>query len=313
MDSKNLSYKIHVFGDSHSRLYASKNLKDYSCEIYYSGDTVRMERIANEKLSIDDIIIVVDKFLPNYLNDAKKEYKHITIPSKEIKEGDLIIFVYGEPYIRTLYVQELDKGKEKNEFLNDLVNKYVECILMNKHNYPGVKFALQSVTPPVDEKNYQEGINKDWPPVGTIEQRIEGNFLINSIMKKKCLENDIIYIDTATYYQNDNSSFPLDGIDTKSQLYELDTRIKDSGTHVYIDNSECLDLALKDSNIPSNINFSKPNYESYINIKSSDIVVFFDEYILFVILLFILFFCFLYKTNLIQYIKKNNIFKSFVK
>lgn len=169
-----------------------------------------------------------------------------------IKDNDVVIFVFGEIDIRNHYAKQLQNGRGKSEVLVSLVNNYINTILQNRSQYNKVKFGVQSVNPPVDEKNLNESI-KEYPIQGTIKQRIEATLEINKLLKSKCEQHNLLFIDTATYYQNDDSLFPVNGLCDKAVPFEMDTRIKDQNVHVHIDNPEGIEHAFKVANMPVNI------------------------------------------------------------
>lgn len=212
-----------------------------------------MHRIGRDKPTINNLKSICNDFFGEYLKVAKPEYKHMPLPLDEIKENDIVIFVFGEIDIRTHYGKQIIKGRNKNDILNNLVGNYIDTILLNFIEYPNVKFGVQSVTPPTDDKNYREAINKEYPTTGPVKDRIEATIEINRLLKEKCAIHDLLFVDTATYYQNDNSEFPVKGIDSSANLFELDTRIKDDNVHVYIDNPQGIEKALIELNIPYNV------------------------------------------------------------
>jgi len=255
-DLNKTHYNIHVFGDSHSRIYSSYYLPNYICNVYYTG-AITMFRIGRDKPTLDQLKDLSKDYYNEYLPIAKKEYKHMSYPKNDnIVDGDLVIFVFGEIDIRNHYAKQIHKGRDKMEILKNLVNNYIDTVLMNKNNYNNVKFGVQSINPPIDEKNLKESI-KEYPIEGTIEERIEATLIINKLLKEKCKENNLLFIDTASYYQNDDTLYPQNGIDENSQLYEMDTRIKDDNVHIHIDNPEGIDYAFKVANIESNLNHYK--------------------------------------------------------
>ena len=250
------SYNIHIFGDSHSRIYSSPYLPNYICNVYYVGP-ITMFRIGRDKPSLDTLKTLSRAHYETYLPTAKQEYKHMAYPKNDaIVANDIVIYVFGEIDIRNHYATQVTKRRYPSEILDSLVTDYVENILTNKSMYPNVRFGIQSINPPVDTKNLQESI-KMYPIKGTIVQRIAATLEINKLLKAKCLEYDLLFIDTASYYQNDTSLFPVNGLCTDAQLYELDPRIKDANVHIHMDNPEGIDHALKAADVV-------PNYSHYI-------------------------------------------------
>lgn len=54
MDITDTVYDIHVFGDSHSRIYSSYYLSNYECKVYYAGP-ITMHRVGRDKLTIEQL------------------------------------------------------------------------------------------------------------------------------------------------------------------------------------------------------------------------------------------------------------------
>ena len=256
MNLNQTKFDIHVFGDSHSRIYSSYYLSNYICKVYYVGP-ITMHRVGRDKLSIDQLKDLSKKNYEEYLPTCKPEYKHMNYPSNDkIKDNDIVLFVFGEIDIRNHYAKQLSKGRNNSDIIHSLVNNYIADILENRKQYGNVKFGLQSVNPPTDEKNLKEEI-KEYPIAGTIEQRIQATIEINNLLKHKCKEHDLIFIDTASYYQNDETLFPINGLSEEASLYEMDPRIKDANVHIHMENPEGIEHAFKVANIPINIVFYK--------------------------------------------------------
>lgn len=256
MQLNTTKYDIHVFGDSHSRIYSSHYLSNYICKVYYVGP-ITMHRIGRDKITIDRLKALSKKYYNEYLPTCKSEYKHMSYPDDDnIKENDVVLFVFGEIDIRNHYVKQLQKGRSHSEIIANLTNSYISTIMENKKTYNNVKFGLQSINPPVDIKNIHYQI-KDYPVVGTIEQRIQATNEINKLLKQKCKDNDLLFIDTATYYQNDESLFPVTGLSEDAAMYEMDNRIKDNNVHIHMENPEGIEHAFQVSNLPINIGYNK--------------------------------------------------------
>jgi hypothetical protein len=267
MDIDQTIYNIHVFGDSHCRLYSSPYLSNYICNVYYVGP-ITMHRIGRDNLTIDKLKDISKEHYKNYLPTAKPEYKHMSYPKNDvINNDDLVIYVFGEIDIRNHYFKQIEKSRNSIEILNTLVNNYINTILLNREKY-NVKYGVQSVTPPVDEKNLKESL-KEYPIYGDINTRIFATNEINKLLKQSCEKNNILFIDLAKYYQNDNSIYPLKNICNKSQIFELDSRIKDDNVHVHINNPEGIEYIFNLIDIPINIKYYKTNdkckYPSSIN------------------------------------------------
>jgi len=265
MDINQTIYNIHVFGDLHSQLYSSPYLSNYICNVYYVG-SITMHKVGRNNLTIDKLKYISKENYENYL--TKPEYKHMKYPKNDIiNNNDLVIYVFGEIDIRNYYFKQIKKSRDSNEILNSLVDKYINTILLNKKKY-NVKYGIQSVVPPVDKKKLNEFLKKN-PFYGNIDERITATNKINKLLQQSCEKNNILFIDISTYYQNDNSIYPLKNICNNSKEFELDSRIKDNNVYVHINNPEGIEHAFNLINIPINIKYYKSNkkckYPSSLN------------------------------------------------
>jgi hypothetical protein len=291
MDLNSTIYNIHVFGDSHSRIYSSPYLSNYICNVYYVGP-ITMHRVGRDNLSINELKDLSKKYYEEYLIDCKPEYKHMSYPNDDtIKDNDVVIFVFGEIDIRNHYGKQVKEGRNPDEIVTTLTTNYMETILFNKNQYKNVQFGIQSINPPVDENNLKESL-KEYPMNGTIEERIDVTLKINEVLKRLCQENDILFIDTANYYQNDDTIFPLYGLCKNAKLYELDTRIKDSNVHINIQYPEGIEHCFKMVELPINIKYyeyaKKCKYSSTLNKFQRDYIVHIRKVHYFFILLLVL-------------------------
>jgi hypothetical protein len=252
-----------VFGDSHSRLYSSLKLKKYKFNVYYIQN-ISIQQFYERNTTIEELMDINHKTFANYLENAKPQYKHMPEPNTEIKPNDIIIFVMGEIDVRDNLERLLNKGEDLNEILEKWTIKYMECIKMNQSRHPDIKFGVQSVISATDNKNYVdvEAANKD--STLDVEIRTKATLELNRLLKEKCAENNLLFVEITEYYKNDESDYPVSGLDIKARINELDTRIKDDGPHVNIDYPEGIEKALEKLGIEPNIatieNFYNPSW-----------------------------------------------------
>ena len=129
MDLNQTSYSIHIFGDSHSRIYSSPYLSNYICNVYYTGP-ITMHRIGRDKPTLQQLKEMSKSYYNEYLPKAKKEYQHMRYPtSDEVRQNDIVIFVFGEIDIRNHYAKQIEKGRNPKEVDEGLVNTYIETVL----------------------------------------------------------------------------------------------------------------------------------------------------------------------------------------
>lgn len=283
MSTENLSYKIHVFGDSHTRLYSSKNLKNYVFNVYYIQN-INIKDFYQQNTTIEDLIDTNNLKFRDYLQNAKPQYKHMPIPTTDINKNDIIIFVLGEIDVRQNLENELNEGKDLNLIIENWVNNYIECIKMNRERHPGVKFGLQSVLSTTDNKNYHVPV--EWIPTIDTEIRKKATLELNKLLKQKCIENDLLFVDITEYYTNDESDYPVPGLDVNAGLNELDTRIKDEGAHVNMEHPEGIEITLEKLGVPSNI-IKTESFEDYSNFFYSNLLLLLLLLLFFVMIIFI--------------------------
>lgn len=277
MNINQRSYDIHVFGDSHCRLYGSPYLSFYSCNVYYVGP-MTMHRVGRDNMRLAELQNASKRFYETYLKTATPEYSHMTYPENDvIKDDDLVIYVFGEIDIRAHLVRQLDKGRNEFEVLNELASRYISTVKSNQNEYKHVKFGVQSITPPTDEKKMEES-GEEYPVYGDLETRMKCTHTINKMLKQMCEENNILFLDTHSYYKNDDTSYPKPGLCRESKLNELDYRIKDKSVHVHISNPEGIEHVFSELNIPPNINYKlykneKCKYPSGLNVFQRDLYI----------------------------------------
>ena len=158
--------KIHVFGDSHTKVFESfpntviHKLVDYTMYI-----------IGRDQL------------------DA------IDFESIETSPDDILIFVFGEIDVRFHIVKQRDiKKRDLNEIIKTLVIRYIESILLyrTKLKKPCI---IYSVTP--------QAVTEPLVSVGSLEDRVQITNLLNAELKSQCIQFHIPYLDVYDDYKDD--------------------------------------------------------------------------------------------------------------
>jgi hypothetical protein len=214
-----------------------------------------MFRIGRDMMLIDDIKSLSKEWYKEYIHVAKPAYSHLRYPKNEsFKSGDHAIFVFGEIDVRAHILKQVERqNKPVADIVYDLVTTYVQAIHKNKIMYPDVHLIIQSVMPPTSRENVTE-LSKDYPDYGTIDDRIFVNSLVNNSLKNECHKHGIQFLDTTSYYENDESPWPMHGLAPGCSLGEMDNRTKDANVHVDIEHPEGYVIAMQEIGIPSNIN-----------------------------------------------------------
>ena len=150
---------IHVYGDSHSRIYdgfkrcpidkiVSKSTTIYSCNL--------------------------------------EEYKY----AEQILPGDLMIFVFGEIDLRCR-IQQHTKNNNSNMTIANLFKTYVIKLKEFNRKHPEITIILNSPPPPA--RKDADDSRCEYPVKGTLPERIQN---YNSFIKKleeTCEENGYIF------------------------------------------------------------------------------------------------------------------------
>ena len=139
--------------------------------------------------------------------------------------NDYVIFYYGYNDIHKHYFINYRNNIENN--VENLINSYIEYILHLKNNYKIV---------PIIPCIYPLPIKKGSLDIrGSDEERINYTQITNRLLKDKCKENNILYLDIYDYISKNNKineKYTVDGIHLdynnndlrkhiESKIYEL--------------------------------------------------------------------------------------------
>jgi hypothetical protein len=171
--------KIHTFGDSHASNTHSGWKDCNNIQAHHIGP-ILCHSFGKEKLNRCDI----NKFGLN--ND------------------DSVIFCFGEIDCRCHIYKHITDVKSYEMIIDDLIYNYIDAIKKNLYNCK-IKLkhiCIYNVVPPVNKYNTQE--NKDYPYLGSDEERKQYVLYFNKCLKKKCQENNWIFFDVYDYYIDNN-------------------------------------------------------------------------------------------------------------
>lgn len=186
---------IYIYGDSHAN-FCFKNLNLDHKNYYHPSIT--MFRIGR-----DNIII-------NFNKD-------------EIQENDVIILVYGEVDCRCHVQRQINSGKDEDDVINELTNKYFQTI---KDNIPdkNLKIIIVGIIPPSEKYNY-ESINgpilHEFPFVGSDEDRVRYTNKVNKNLQEHAINNKYIYFNPYSYYSREDGML-------KFELSDLNVHLGDN-------------------------------------------------------------------------------------
>jgi hypothetical protein len=119
-----------------------------------------------------------------------------------IKENDTIVFCFGEIDCRCQIHKRISNSNPYDVMINNIVHKYFEKIEIMVKSLPKVKIFVFNVVPPVRRNETCE--NKDYPFLGTDDDRKKYVLYFNNEIKKKCLEYNYGYFDVYDKYVDEN-------------------------------------------------------------------------------------------------------------
>jgi hypothetical protein len=170
--------EIHVIGDSHNK---ALDVNFFYCQnYYYSYTPMTMYEVSKRK---------------NF-------YKLGFDAENLIPKNGLWIFCFGEIDVRCLiYNQIHEKKRQEDEVINTLVDNYIDNCLSAYS-----EIGIVSVVPP--SRYYKEQTDIYFPFIGPDEDRSRYTCKINSRLKKKCEEKNLLYINIYDAYKDAEGFLP---------------------------------------------------------------------------------------------------------
>lgn len=133
-----------------------------------------------------------------------KKLNSCDIRNFNIKDDDTIIFCLGEIDCRCHIHKHITDTKTYQDIINDIVDNYFDTIHLNV-SVAQIKLkniCVYNVVPPVQIYNTWE--NKDYPFLGTDEERKKYVLYFNKKLKEKCIEKKYIFFDIYDNYIDNN-------------------------------------------------------------------------------------------------------------
>jgi hypothetical protein len=183
---------IYIYGDSHA-LFSFKNL-DLSHNNLYRP-SITMFRIGR-----DNLIINFNKY--------------------NMEKDDIIVLSYGEVDCRCHIQQQINYGKNEDDIINELVNKYFTTI---KNNTKGldIKIIIVGVIPPTKQYDYEVlhgPIKHNFPFVGSDKDRVRYTNKVNKLLQEKAVECNYIYFNAYSYCTRPDGTLKHEMSDTIQHL-----------------------------------------------------------------------------------------------
>jgi hypothetical protein len=171
---------IYIYGDSHA-LFSFKNLK-IDHKNYYNV-SITMFRIGR-----DNIIINFNK-------------------NNTIYDNDIIVLSYGEVDCRCHIRQQINKGRNEDDIINELVNNYFTTI---KNNIiKKCKIIIVAVIPPTKQCDHDlinGPIKHEFPFIGSDEDRVRYTNKVNKKLEELSNKYNFIYFNPYCYYTREDGT-----------------------------------------------------------------------------------------------------------
>jgi len=183
---------IYIYGDSHAH-YSFKNLKlDYK--------DLHCPSITMFRIGRDNIIINFDK-------------------NRITSENDIIIISYGEVDCRCHIQRQINNGKEEDNIINELVDKYFLTI---RNNIIGKsKIIIVGIIPPTKQNDYEilhGPVLHEFPFVGKDEDRVRYTNKVNNKLEEYSNKNNYIYFNPYAHYAREDGTLKHELSDTTVHL-----------------------------------------------------------------------------------------------
>ena len=170
---------IYIYGDSH----AKNNFKNIKLpNIDYHQSSITMFRIGR------------DNHIINFNNT-------------EHDANSIICLVYGEVDCRCHIQRQINLGKNEDEIIYEVVDKYFKTIKNNVIN--NKKIIVVGVIPPTRKIDYEKlhgPILHEFPFIGTDTERVRYTIKVNKHIEENCINNNFIYFNPFVFYTREDGT-----------------------------------------------------------------------------------------------------------
>ena len=180
---------IHIFGDSHAN-FNFKNIM-YICNNHYQN-SITMYKVGRDGL--------------NYIN----------FNNYNIKDGDTIIYQFGEIDCRCHIGKQIKLNRQLTEIIKELVLNYIKSIISNKSNR-NLKIIICCVPPPINQEKYEKihgKITHEFPFIGSNPERILYTKEINKELENQCKSYNLYFLNYYSDYEDQDGNLKYELSDT---------------------------------------------------------------------------------------------------
>lgn len=149
------------------------------------------------------------------LKERSRDHMSTSYPHDDtVRDGDVVLFAFAA---------DLSGNLDPDALTTDVM----EVVLQQRQHHPQVKFGVQSVMPLAS------------PDPGAI-QTVQ---TLNQLLQTQCTKHGLLFVDLATYYQNDAGPYPVHGLCEDAEPHQLDTRVQDADGGVLLTHPEGITYA----------------------------------------------------------------------
>jgi hypothetical protein len=168
-------------------------------------------------------------------NFGKDKLNRCDIRTLPIKDGDTIVFCFGEIDCRCHVHKHVTESFTYQEVIQTIVDNYFDAIDLNlttsqlqlKH------VCVYNVVPPIQKYNTWE--NPEYPYLGTDDERKQYVLFFNQQLQKKCIEKGYVFFDIYNHYTDENGFLRKD--------------LSDGNVHILIDNDTYIQQFIKENGL----------------------------------------------------------------
>lgn len=135
---------------------------------------------------------------------GKEPLERCDLRKYDLKEGDTIVFCFGEIDCRCHIQKHVTETVSYQEIIDQIVRHYFEAIetTVKASQVQLKKVCVYNVVPPVQKGN--TAANHQYPYLGTDEERRNYTLYINQLLKEKCKEANYLFIDIYDSYKDES-------------------------------------------------------------------------------------------------------------
>lgn len=135
---------------------------------------------------------------------GKEKLNRCDIRAFNLKDGDIIIFCFGEIDCRCHVFKYITDTITYQDIIDNIIKDYFDAIELNIliSNIKLKHVCVFNVVPPIQRYNTWE--NPEFPYLGTDEERKEYALYFNKVLKEKCIEKGYVFFDIYDHYTDEN-------------------------------------------------------------------------------------------------------------